>query len=392
MDLLVFLAAFSIGLLLYFVLRSIGAPQILVTSAVVMIMVLYAAGVSLIPRLRVRLDQAGDNAYYLGLLFTLTSMAVALWEFGTSPVSTSGAPGETGVESIISNFGIALATTIAGIFLRILLNQMRVDPADIERVTRLELAESAQRIKSTLDQVAIAFERYMDENRQRSEDVLSRFESELKARSRSFEGELAALSGESAAASRAHLEQHRAVLDETATSVRRISAHAIESIKSLNDLHTSPKLFAAQLAAVSEQTEKLNAGVASAVARLSEISTTSQSGVEELSSLTASLSRSVVATERAQAQAASLISSYSDHLSQEQHRHSGHITSTLSSVTTALESVTQSATAARGELTELHTAVMKSAKASEQAQQNAQMVIESLITMTDSLVTQVKRA
>src|SRR5207249_5959019 len=52
--------------------------QLIVSFAIVSVMVVYATLVTRLPGLRVRLDQAGDNAYYLGLLFTLISMAAAL--------------------------------------------------------------------------------------------------------------------------------------------------------------------------------------------------------------------------------------------------------------------------------------------------------------------------
>src|SRR5438093_6811007 len=90
-ELLAFAAAFVIGLVAYFGLRSFRAPQWAVTGAVIAVMLAYAFVVTRIPRLRVRLDQAGDNAYYLGLLFTLVSMAVALSEFGSATYEAAGA-------------------------------------------------------------------------------------------------------------------------------------------------------------------------------------------------------------------------------------------------------------------------------------------------------------
>jgi hypothetical protein len=128
----------------------------------------YAALVVLVPRLRVRMDQAGDNSYYLGLLFTLSSMAFALYDFG---VITRGTASIAGVQQIISNFGIALATTIAGIFLRVVLHQMRVDPADLEAMTRIELTEAAARLRTSLDTATIDLSRFHLELQQRSNDT-----------------------------------------------------------------------------------------------------------------------------------------------------------------------------------------------------------------------------
>jgi hypothetical protein len=63
------------------------------------------------------------NLYYIGFLYTLTSLGVSLWQFS----STEGA------ETIVTNFGVAIASTIFGVALRVLFNQMRQDPVEVER-------------------------------------------------------------------------------------------------------------------------------------------------------------------------------------------------------------------------------------------------------------------
>src|SRR5437773_12183974 len=47
----------------------------------VIVMILYASAVTFVPRVRLRLDQAGDNLYYLGFTFTLCSLAITLYRF-----------------------------------------------------------------------------------------------------------------------------------------------------------------------------------------------------------------------------------------------------------------------------------------------------------------------
>ena len=108
-----------------------------VTSVPVLIMIAYAAALGLARLFRLRDDQSGDNLYYMGFLFTLTSLAVSLYQF-----SASGS-----AEQIVQNFGIAIASTIAGIALRIFFNQMRRDPVEVEHVARLELAEASRKVK-----------------------------------------------------------------------------------------------------------------------------------------------------------------------------------------------------------------------------------------------------
>jgi methyl-accepting chemotaxis protein len=169
LDTIVFTGAFVTGVILYFTLHVyFQLSQIIVTAAVVGVMLVYAGVMWGVPRLRLRLDQAGDNAYYLGLLFTLMSMGFALYQFATEIKEGPS----SGAQQIIGNFGIALASTIAGIFLRIVLNQMRVDPADVEGMTRIELAEASKRVRANLENVTIDIGRFHDEIRQRSTDVV----------------------------------------------------------------------------------------------------------------------------------------------------------------------------------------------------------------------------
>jgi hypothetical protein len=99
---------------------------------------------------RLHNEQAGDNLYYMGFLFTLSSLGVSLYLF----------VGETSIETIVRNFGIAVTSTIAGVTLRILFNQMRRDPIDIERSARHELAEMTRRVRTELDTSAREFSNY----------------------------------------------------------------------------------------------------------------------------------------------------------------------------------------------------------------------------------------
>ena len=94
-----------------------GFSPFFLTSIPVLIMIGYAISLGAARLLRLRDDQSGDNLYYMGFLFTLTSLAMSLYQFSTAGSS----------EQIVQNFGIAIASTIAGITLRIFFNQMRRD-------------------------------------------------------------------------------------------------------------------------------------------------------------------------------------------------------------------------------------------------------------------------
>jgi methyl-accepting chemotaxis protein len=181
-DIVLFGLAYVSGLLLYIYLHFFSSSsQILITAIIVSIIVLYAVLVSVIPAVKVRRDQAGDNAYYLGLLFTLSSMAIALYEYGAVEVVREGAGlSSDAAQAVISNFGIALFSTIFGILVRVVLHQMRIDPVEVEAETRYELAEAARKTRSRIEQLTMDLAQFHESVRQRSSDVVE----ELSAQAR----------------------------------------------------------------------------------------------------------------------------------------------------------------------------------------------------------------
>src|SRR5271166_1899153 len=160
-----------------------------VTLVPVCIMVIYALLLGLARLFRLRDDQSGDNLYYMGFLFTLTSLAVSLYQF-----SAAGS-----AEQIVQNFGIAIASTIAGITLRILFNQMRRDPVEVEATARLELAEASRRVKRELESAILEFGYFRRATQQSMDDAMDEVRESIgKVRER-FAGEverLAAAAGE----------------------------------------------------------------------------------------------------------------------------------------------------------------------------------------------------
>jgi hypothetical protein len=126
-------------------LANVG--QFYVTFVPVVIMLAYASLICLARTLRLRDDQSGDNLYYMGFLFTLTSLGVSLYQFTATRAA----------EEIVQNFGIAIGSTITGIGLRVIFNQLRRDPIEVERIMRLELAEAARRVRRELDGAVVEF-------------------------------------------------------------------------------------------------------------------------------------------------------------------------------------------------------------------------------------------
>src|SRR5260221_10518894 len=103
--------------------KEAGMSQISTTAFPVVIMAAYAGIAYVTKRFRLRADRVGENLYYLGFLYTLISLAISLIQFETSPDVT---------HEIITNFGVAIFTTIFGLGFRVLFYQMREDPVEYE--------------------------------------------------------------------------------------------------------------------------------------------------------------------------------------------------------------------------------------------------------------------
>lgn len=140
-DQAMFFGSFVVGAGSILTLKWLGFNQFVVTAVPVALMILYALVAIKTKCFRLREDRVGDNIYYLGFLFTLTSLASALYVYD---------PNGDGVTAIITNFGIAISTTIVGLAGRVLFNQMREDPVEYEREARYSLAEASRTLRSQL--------------------------------------------------------------------------------------------------------------------------------------------------------------------------------------------------------------------------------------------------
>jgi ElaB/YqjD/DUF883 family membrane-anchored ribosome-binding protein len=151
-----------------------------VTTVPVLIMIGYALVLGVARVFRLRDDQSGDNLYYMGFLFTLTSLAVSLYQY-----SAAGS-----AEQIVQNFGIAIASTISGITLRILFNQMRRDPVEVEATARLELADASRRVKRELESTVLEFGYFRRMAQQSIADALDEVKETLGDASDKLAGEI----------------------------------------------------------------------------------------------------------------------------------------------------------------------------------------------------------
>jgi hypothetical protein len=146
-------------------------PAVFVTLVPVCVMVAYACMLGFARLFRLRDDQSGDNLYYMGFLFTLTSLAVSLYQFRTD---------EGSADQIVQNFGVAIASTICGIALRIFFNQMRRDPIEVEQTARLELADASRRVKRELESTVVEFAYFRRATQQSLAEAVEEINTQLK--------------------------------------------------------------------------------------------------------------------------------------------------------------------------------------------------------------------
>jgi len=143
-DRLLFFAVLAVGLVGALFFKTVGegdfvrivAPLIVTVG----LQIAYAVIVLNVPRFLLREDRAGDSFYYLGFLFTLGSLGHTLFAFGRI------ADDAVDSTNVISGFGVALATTIVGLALRVLVQQFRSDPVEIEHEVRASLAQVATQL------------------------------------------------------------------------------------------------------------------------------------------------------------------------------------------------------------------------------------------------------
>lgn len=204
-----------------------GLPTEVVTLVPIGIMLFYMVVSLVLGGFRLHNEQTGDNLYYMGFLFTLSSLGVSLYRF------TVG----TNIDDIVRNFGIAVTSTICGIALRILFNQMRRDPLDIERSVRHELAEMTRRVRSELDSSSREFSSYRRSSSQMLVEGFEEIGRQAERTGEAIQKAIESLSKESlkpireAAESLAALsQQNQALFEERAKKVAASADEAAERL------------------------------------------------------------------------------------------------------------------------------------------------------------------
>ena len=144
-DHLHFALAFILGFIWILVTRLYLNTGVLVALIGPLAILLTYSALLWQPQFRLREDRAADNLYYLGFLFTVISLGVALYRYDSETKN---------VDSIINDLGVGLTTTVVGLFLRIFFSQLRLDPEEMGEAARADLAQGLEKFRGDVNQLA----------------------------------------------------------------------------------------------------------------------------------------------------------------------------------------------------------------------------------------------
>lgn len=208
-----------------------------------LVLIAYALSTWFNRNLSLEPEVIGDNCYYLGFLFTLISLGMTLYQMG-------GAGAEASIlRDVISGFGVALSSTIVGIFLRVWMMQLRTDVVSRDRQARLELNDAGREFRQRLLESASHIKAFSTEAVQLAGETNSR----IHKANETFHAEHRALIAETA-------QQHsKALSDQLAASsaiITRDLKAGIEEV--LSEFRTEVSTSLVRLGKVTEETVRMH--------------------------------------------------------------------------------------------------------------------------------------
>ena len=172
------LGAFVAGLISFFLVRVMFSEEegtsSAVLSALIALLIIGWLGNYYYRRPETDLRQAGDNLYYLGLLFTLGSLIFALVQLFLLQQDDDELRRRT--RELIGNFGIALTSTVAGILGRILLQSLSDETNDGQPGSQFEevspsVSDSVMTLRRKLRESTDAFSHFTRVTQSQAEQV-----------------------------------------------------------------------------------------------------------------------------------------------------------------------------------------------------------------------------
>ena len=211
-DKIVLLLAFLAGVFGGIALKVLGFHPFLTAAYSAGVLVFYAVVAHSTTALRLEPEVIGDNSYYLGFLFTLTSLSVTLYFV----IEASAEDRAQLIPEVISGFGVALVSTIMGVFIRVLMMQFRLDIVARERETRVEIDEAARRLRTEMVQALQQMKLFGVESMQHAHEREEKFAQTTDRLIQGVEQSLAQMSGFF------HQELQNTVRDQTVAAVDTI--------------------------------------------------------------------------------------------------------------------------------------------------------------------------
>lgn len=208
------------GGILIWILKSMETNQLIAVMFPVLFIISYCVLAYRSKLFFITEDKIGDNAYYLGFLYTLSSLSYALYIFSTQ---------QNDPKYIISSFGVALWSTIIGIACRVCLSQLRQDPNDIEKEARIRIAKTANILTSELHHASISFNTYRRSLQQSMEEAFININEKVDATLDNSSKKINEIADKFVT----HMSQEFEILD---TSSKKINVAAENMASSLNEI------------------------------------------------------------------------------------------------------------------------------------------------------------
>ena len=150
---IVFLTIYIVGLvILYFASKAHDKPLIMIGLSIVLMLLYAIYAYSYVES--TNLSQIADSAYFLGFLFTLSSITMALVNY------VSSGEAEEQIGDIVNMFGFALLTTIMGLLIKLLLERIKPSVSDLTEKTFNEFEKTVFRFDQHLSSTADKFKMF----------------------------------------------------------------------------------------------------------------------------------------------------------------------------------------------------------------------------------------
>ncbi len=109
----------------------------------------------------VEIEQVADSLYFMGFMFTLVALLVALTQV-RSPIDIS---------AIISRFGVAMLTTLVGLLMKVLLTQFKQQGGVTQRQAQADLLRATRRFTRALDSSSAGVEKSVNDASARALEI-----------------------------------------------------------------------------------------------------------------------------------------------------------------------------------------------------------------------------